>query len=82
MTFHKHTSITEPTRQLTEIFLTSTILVLCYSACQKSTCMPKESAFRDEKTVLSENLQLVLLITVLRAEHDFPVQLSEEQFLL
>lgn len=27
-----------------------------------------------------ENLQLVLLITGLRAEHDFPVQLSEDSF--
>lgn len=35
-----------------------------------------------KKPVLLENLQPVLLVTVLRAEHDFPVQLSEEQFLL
>lgn len=33
-----------------------------------------------KKTVLLENLQLVLLITGLRAEHDFPVQLSEDSF--
>lgn len=31
-----------------------------------------------KKTILLENLQPVLLITVLRAEHNFPVQLSEE----
>lgn len=40
----------------------------------------KESAFWDEKIVLLENLRPVLLITVLRAEHDFPVQLSENKF--